>query len=112
MLPDVFRREHLIGLHKRAKKLGFDLERYNRLKDEAYELETMLKLIRGPLHIHQCVVEQKRRERLAQSRSSSSSSSRSRSSSPSPSPERTVEKKDDSKKSAANKKAPSAVISN
>lgn len=112
MLPDVFSREHLIGLHKRAKKLGFDLDRYNMLKDEAHELETMLRLIRGPLHHHQSLVEQKRRERLEKTRSSSSSSSSSRSSSrsPSSSPERAIENKEDGgKKPPA---VPSAVISN
>ncbi|KAJ8669087.1 hypothetical protein QAD02_000346 [Eretmocerus hayati] len=46
-LPDVFHREHLIGFHKKAKKKGFDLDRYNMLKDEAYELETMLRIIRA-----------------------------------------------------------------
>ena len=91
MLPEVFNREHLIGVHKKAKKVKFDIDHYNRLKDEEYELQTMLRIIRGPLHIHQSVVEQKRRERLelcrtGTSSSSSSSSSRSPSSSPSPSP--------------------------
>ncbi|XP_023248286.1 calcium uniporter protein, mitochondrial [Copidosoma floridanum] len=94
MLPEVFRREQLIGLHKKAKKLAFDVERYNLLKDEAFELEQMLRLIRGPMHRQQVLVEQKRRERLEKMRagsSSSSSSSRSPSSSPSPSPERHIE---------------------
>lgn len=104
MLPEVFRREHLIGFHKRAKKLGFDLQRYNMLKEEAHELETMLRLIRGPLHQHQCAVEQKRRERLhkfshTSSSSSSSSSSRSSSRSPSPSPERSIENKKEAERS-------------
>ncbi|XP_016837474.1 calcium uniporter protein, mitochondrial isoform X2 [Nasonia vitripennis] len=111
MLPEVFNRERLIGLHKKAKKIGFDLQRYNQLKEESYELEMMLRLIRGPLHMQQCIVEQRRRERLAQcqksSSSSSSSSSRSPSSSPSPSPDRSVH--DDAKKSetaAASKNYP------
>lgn len=114
MLPEVFHREHLIGLHRKARKLGFDLELYNRLKEEAYELEMMLKVIRGPLHQHQVLVEQKRQERLGRSRSSSSSSSSSSSRSPSsspsppPSPKRTMP---DPEARKEDKKAP-AVMSN
>ncbi|CAK9816857.1 Calcium uniporter protein, mitochondrial [Anthophora plagiata] len=90
MLPDVLSRRQLIALHKRAKKAGLDLNHYNSLKDRAYELETTLKIIRGPLYEHQNRIEQKRKQR-----SSSSSSSRSPSSSPSPSPspERNLPKK-------------------
>ncbi|XP_043273947.1 calcium uniporter protein, mitochondrial isoform X2 [Venturia canescens] len=84
MLPDVLNRRYLVVLHKRAKKMGLDLNHYNALKEQAYELETTLKIIRGPLWKHKNLVEQKRRERLRSS--SSSSSSRSPSSSPSPSP--------------------------
>lgn len=80
MLPHVINRRQLITLHKKAKKLGFDLNQYNTLKDRAYELETTLKIIRGPLYEHKIRLEQQRMER------SSSSSSRSPSSSPSPSP--------------------------
>ncbi|XP_012148867.2 mitochondrial calcium uniporter isoform X1 [Megachile rotundata] len=92
MLPDVLNRRRLIALHKRAKQLGLDLNHYNSLKDRAYELETTLKIIRGPLYDHKNKIEQKKRER---SSSSSSSSSRSPSSSPSPSPspERSLPKK-------------------
>ncbi|XP_029175046.1 calcium uniporter protein, mitochondrial [Nylanderia fulva] len=81
MLPDVLNRRHLIVLHRRARKMGLDLNLYNALKDRAYELETTLKVIRGPLHEYKTQMEQKKR-----ARSSSSSSSRSPSSSPSPSP--------------------------
>ncbi|KOC61795.1 Calcium uniporter protein, mitochondrial [Habropoda laboriosa] len=92
MLPDVLSRRQLIALHKRAKKAGLDLNQYNLLKDRAYELETTLKIIRGPLYEHRTRVEEKKRQR-----SSSSSSSRSPSSSPSPSPspspERSLPKK-------------------
>ena len=108
---EVFRREYLIGLHKKAKKVGFDIQRYNQLKDEAYELQTMLKLIRGPLHIHMCRVETKRAERLGQAvrsrESTSSSSSRSPSSSPSPSPspERTVDHKHERRDHSSSKQA-------
>lgn len=87
MLPDVLNRRHLIVLHRRARKVGLDLNLYNILKDRAYELETTLKIIRGPLHDYKTQLQQKQR-----SRSSSSSSSRSPSSSPSPSPEKDVPK--------------------
>lgn len=81
MLPDVLNRRHLIELHRRARKIGLDVELYNSLKNRAYELETTLKIIRGPLYDYKIQREQKQR-----ARSSSSSSSRSPSSSPSPSP--------------------------
>lgn len=83
MLPDVLNRRHLIVLHRRARKVGLDIDLYNSLKNRAYELETTLKIIRGPLHDYKTEREQKKR---ARSSSSSSSSSRSPSSSPSPSP--------------------------
>lgn len=81
MLPDVLNRRHLIVLHRRARKIGLDINLYNSLKERAYELETTLKVIRGPLHEYKTQMEQKKRARC-----SSSSSSRSPSSSPSPSP--------------------------
>ncbi|XP_012229852.2 calcium uniporter protein, mitochondrial isoform X2 [Linepithema humile] len=82
MLPDVLNRRHLIVLHRRARKIGLDLNLYNSLKERAYELETTLKIIRGPLHDYKTQLQRKQRSR------SSSSSSRSPSSSPSPSPRR------------------------
>ncbi|XP_070160830.1 calcium uniporter protein, mitochondrial [Polyergus mexicanus] len=81
MLPDVLNRRHLIVLHRRARKIGLDINLYNSLKNRAYELETTLKVIRGPLYDYKMQLERKQR-----ARSSSSSSSRSPSSSPSPSP--------------------------
>lgn len=89
MLPDVLNRRHLIVLHRRARKAGLDLNLYNSLKDRAYELETTLKIIRGPLHEHKTQMERKQRARS----SSSSSRSPSSSPSPSPSPERDVPKR-------------------
>lgn len=80
MLPDVLNRRHLIVLYRRARKVGLDINVYNSLKNRAFELETTLKIIRGPLHDYKTQREQQRRAR------SSSSSSRSPSSSPSPSP--------------------------
>ncbi|XP_057338782.1 calcium uniporter protein, mitochondrial isoform X2 [Microplitis mediator] len=91
MLPDVMNRRYLIALHKRAKAVGLDLTRYNMLKDQAYELETTLKIIRGPLWNHKNKIEKKLRDKTrSSSSSSSSSSSRSPSPSPCPSPEKTV----------------------
>ncbi|XP_031843792.2 mitochondrial calcium uniporter isoform X1 [Nomia melanderi] len=80
MLPDVLNRRQLIALHKKARQVGLDINLYNTLKNRAYELESTLRVIRGPLYEHQSRLEKLRRER------SSSSSSRSPSSSPSPSP--------------------------
>lgn len=82
-------RRYLKAFHRRAKAVGLDLTRYNMLKDQAYELETTLKIIRGPLWNHKNKVEQKLRQKMRSSSSSSSSSSRSRSPSSSPSPEKT-----------------------
>lgn len=96
MLPDALHRQLLVGFHKKAKKVGFDLARYNLLKDQAYELETTLKIIRGPLWEKKHLIE-KRDERRSSSSSSSSSSSRSRSRSdsrsPSPSPQKEPKEK-------------------
>ncbi|XP_014474720.1 PREDICTED: calcium uniporter protein, mitochondrial isoform X1 [Dinoponera quadriceps] len=89
MLPDVLNRRHLIVLHRRARKAGLDLDLYNALKDRAYELETTLKIIRGPLHEYKTQLERKQRARSSPSSSRSPSSSPS----PSPSPERDVLKK-------------------
>ncbi|XP_076636783.1 mitochondrial calcium uniporter [Colletes latitarsis] len=91
MLPDVLNRRYLIALHKKAKQAGLDINRYNQLKDRAYELDTTLKVIRGPLYEHRNRVEQKKRGRSSSSSSRSPSSSPSPS--PSPSPERSLPKK-------------------
>lgn len=88
MLPDVLNRRHLIVLHRRARKIGLDIDLYNLLKNRAYELETTLKIIRGPLYDYKTQRERKQRDRS----SSSSSRSPSSSPSPSPSPERDVPK--------------------
>ncbi|XP_015120148.1 calcium uniporter protein, mitochondrial [Diachasma alloeum] len=90
MLPDVMNRRYLLVFHKRAKAIGLDLNIYNQLRERAYELETTLKIIRGPLWNHKHKIEQKIRERArssscsSSSSSSSSSESRSRSRSPHP----------------------------
>ncbi|XP_076247002.1 mitochondrial calcium uniporter isoform X2 [Calliopsis andreniformis] len=103
MLPDVQSRRHLITLHKMAKKAGLDLNYYNSLKDRAYELETTLKIIRGPLYDHQMQLERKKRERSNSSSSRSPSSSPSPS--PSPSPERSLPKKGTSSEKNRHEKA-------
>ncbi|XP_028045144.1 calcium uniporter protein, mitochondrial [Monomorium pharaonis] len=88
MLPDVLNRRHLIVLHRNARKAGLDIAMYNSLKNRAYELETTLKIIRGPLYDYKTERARKQRARS----SSSSSRSPSSSPSPSPSPERDVPK--------------------
>lgn len=95
MWTDALHRERLAGFHKKAKKVGFDLIRYNELKDQAYELETTLKIIRGPLWDKKHLIE-KNDERRSSSSSSSSSRSRSRSDSrsPNPSPHKETKEKD------------------
>ena len=97
MLPDALHRQLLVGFHKKAKKVGFDLVRYNQLKDQAYELETTLRIIRGPLWEKKHLIEKKPEKRSSSSSNSSSSSrsrSRSDSRSPSPSPNKEIKKKD------------------
>ncbi|XP_048484981.1 calcium uniporter protein, mitochondrial isoform X1 [Plutella xylostella] len=52
VLPEVKDRQHLLALHKRAKKVGLDINHYNTLKDEVSKLEKDLARLRDPLHIH------------------------------------------------------------
>lgn len=51
-LPDVKDRQHLIILHKHARKVGLDLDRYNQLKDSVSQIEADIKRLRDPLHMH------------------------------------------------------------
>jgi hypothetical protein len=51
-MPDVKDRQHLIILHKRARKVGLDLDRYNQLKDSVSQIEADIKRLRDPLHLH------------------------------------------------------------
>lgn len=88
MLPDVLNRRRLIVLYRRARKVGLNIDEYNSLKNRAYELESTLKIIRGPLYDYKTQLEQNQRSKS----SSSSSRSPSSSPSPSPSPERDVPK--------------------
>nr|CAD7427298.1 unnamed protein product [Timema monikensis] len=52
ILPDVKDRQHLIIFHKRARKVGLDIQRYNELKDNVSKIEADLRRLRDPLHIH------------------------------------------------------------
>jgi hypothetical protein len=50
MLPDVRDRQHLLTVHKRARKVGLDLEKYNHLKESIYQLESDLTRLRDPVN--------------------------------------------------------------
>ncbi|XP_066991417.2 calcium uniporter protein, mitochondrial [Anabrus simplex] len=52
LLPDVRDRQHLLTLHKRARKVGLDLHRYNSLKDKVSQIEADLQRLRDPLQLH------------------------------------------------------------
>ncbi|XP_026751427.2 calcium uniporter protein, mitochondrial [Galleria mellonella] len=52
ILPDVKDRQHLLTLHKKAKKIGLDINHYNHLKDEVDKLQKDLARLRDPLQIH------------------------------------------------------------
>ncbi|KAJ8926684.1 hypothetical protein NQ314_020899 [Rhamnusium bicolor] len=49
VLQDVRDRQHLLIIHKQAKKLGLDLNQYNMLKQEAASIQYVLKKLRHPL---------------------------------------------------------------
>jgi len=42
-------REHLITMHRKAKRLNFDIDTYNRLHAQLYQVELDLKRLRNPL---------------------------------------------------------------
>ncbi|XP_076269483.1 mitochondrial calcium uniporter isoform X2 [Rhynchophorus ferrugineus] len=52
ILGDVKDRQHLLTVHKKAKKTGLDLDKYNYLKDEMYKVEYKLKKLRNPLKLN------------------------------------------------------------
>ncbi|EEB12488.1 conserved hypothetical protein [Pediculus humanus corporis] len=52
ILPDVKDRQYLITMHKKAKKVGLDLEKYNKIKEQIYKIEHDLRRLRDPLQIH------------------------------------------------------------
>lgn len=41
----------MLTLHKKAKKLGLDLNQYNQLKDQITKVELDLKKLRNPLRL-------------------------------------------------------------
>ncbi|XP_059474718.1 calcium uniporter protein, mitochondrial [Neocloeon triangulifer] len=52
LLPDVKDRQFLISFHKKAKKNGFDVQRYNELREGIASVERDLRRLRDPLQIH------------------------------------------------------------
>lgn len=52
ILPDVKDRQHLITLHKEAKKAGVNLAEYNDIKRQIAEVEHDLRRLRDPLYMH------------------------------------------------------------
>ena len=55
ILNDVRDREFLLYFHKKAKKVGLDVAKYNELKDSVARIEADLKRLRDPLRIHSAV---------------------------------------------------------
>ncbi|XP_068904054.1 calcium uniporter protein, mitochondrial isoform X2 [Tenebrio molitor] len=51
ILNDVRDRQHLLLLHKKAKKTGFDVNQYNVLKDQIAKVELDLRRLRDPLKL-------------------------------------------------------------
>ncbi|KRT82276.1 hypothetical protein AMK59_4687, partial [Oryctes borbonicus] len=51
VLTDVKDRQHLLTVHKKAKKVGFDVIKYNTLKDRITQLEKDLRKLKDPLKI-------------------------------------------------------------
>ncbi|XP_058836096.1 calcium uniporter protein, mitochondrial [Topomyia yanbarensis] len=52
ILPDVKDRQHLITLHKAAKKAGVNIAEYNDTKRKIAEIEHDLRRLRDPLYMH------------------------------------------------------------
>jgi len=42
-------REYLVTMHRKAKKLNFDIDTYNRLHTQLFQVEMDLKRLRDPL---------------------------------------------------------------
>ncbi|KAK2922017.1 hypothetical protein Q8A73_001502 [Channa argus] len=49
--PDARDRQYLLFLHKGVKRTRFDIEKYNKLKDDIAEVELDLKRLRDPLQL-------------------------------------------------------------
>ncbi|XP_042905940.1 calcium uniporter protein, mitochondrial isoform X2 [Parasteatoda tepidariorum] len=60
ILPDVCDRQTLFGFHKSAKKGGWDVKRYNALKDQIYHIEDDLRRLRDPLKLQLPIKEPRR----------------------------------------------------
>ncbi|ENN80153.1 hypothetical protein YQE_03417, partial [Dendroctonus ponderosae] len=52
ILNDVKNRQQLLIMHKKAKKLGADLAKYNQLQSEIHKIEYKLNKLRNPLKLH------------------------------------------------------------
>ncbi|KAF2365158.1 Coiled-coil domain containing protein 109 C-terminal [Trinorchestia longiramus] len=52
LLPEVRDRQFLLGFHRKARKTGMDVGRYNRLKDRLFALESDLRRLRDPLALN------------------------------------------------------------
>jgi len=52
LLNDARDREFLLHFHKKAKKVGMDIDKYNELKNSVAEMENNLERLRDPLRIH------------------------------------------------------------
>lgn len=52
VLPEVRDRQFLLSFHKRAKKSGLDVEKYNMLKNRLAELQSDLERLRDPLALN------------------------------------------------------------
>ncbi|XP_061815605.1 calcium uniporter protein, mitochondrial isoform X2 [Nerophis lumbriciformis] len=51
LYPDARDRQYLLFLHKGVKRTHFDIEKYNKLKDDISEVELDLKRLRDPLQL-------------------------------------------------------------
>ena len=52
ILPEVRDRQWLLGFHRKARKTGLDVSRYNQLKDRLFALEADLQRLRDPLSLN------------------------------------------------------------
>ncbi|KAH1016273.1 hypothetical protein HUJ04_007523 [Dendroctonus ponderosae] len=52
ILNDVKNRQQLLIMHKKAKKLGADLAKYNQWQSEIHKIEYKLNKLRNPLKLH------------------------------------------------------------
>lgn len=50
-MPEVKDRQFLLAVYKKAKKKGFKVDEYNRLRKEVVEVENNLRRLRDPLYL-------------------------------------------------------------